>query len=185
PWYRCRMTSFGPAGSGWEAARPEVHSIAIELTAFCNQRCGYCYNAWREDGGAKVGTPDTAALLARIDRILDAVHVEHVTLTGGEPLASAALFPVLDHLRARHVRAQIISNGGLVTEAIAARLARYRPLAVLITLNGPDAATHEEAVGGRGHFEATLRGIRALREQRIPVEGSIVITRHNAALVTP
>src|SRR5262245_38494109 len=57
----------------WEPSRPAVHALAIELTAFCNQHCDYCYNAWREDGGASVGTPELRDLLARIDRVLDAV----------------------------------------------------------------------------------------------------------------
>jgi radical SAM protein with 4Fe4S-binding SPASM domain len=170
------------SASGWAARKPEVHSLAIELTAFCNQRCDYCYNAWREDGGASIGTPETAVVLARIDRVLDAIEVEHVTLTGGEPLASHDLFPVLDRLRARHVRAQMISNGGLVTDAIAARLARYRLLSVLVTLNGPDAALHDAQVGG-AHFEATIAGIGRLRAHRIPVEGSIVLTRRNVGRV--
>jgi radical SAM protein with 4Fe4S-binding SPASM domain len=156
--------------------------VAIELTAFCNQHCDYCYNAWRDDGGASIGTPELATLLARIDRILDAVDVEHVTITGGEPLASHDLFGVLDHLRARHVHAQMISNGALVTDAIAARLARHRLRSVLVTLNGPDAALHDAQVGGK-HFEATLRGIRRLLAHRIVVEGSIVITRRNASRV--
>jgi radical SAM protein with 4Fe4S-binding SPASM domain len=163
----------------WQSARPRVHSLAIELTAFCNQHCDYCYNAWREDGGASVGTPERAVLLARIDRVLDAVDFEHVTLTGGEPLASHHLFPVLDHLRARHIRAQTISNGALVTPEIAERLARHRLLSVLVTLNGPSAALHDAQVGGT-HFESTLRGIAILRAHRIPVEGCIVISKRNA-----
>lgn len=150
----------------------------IELTAFCNQHCDYCYNAWREDGGASVGTPELRTLLARIDRIVDAVSLEHVTISGGEPLASRDLFPVLDHLRARHVRAQMISNGALVTEDIAARLGRHRLLSVLVTLNGPDAALHDAQVGG-AHFEQTIRGIALLRAARVVVEGSIVLTRRN------
>jgi radical SAM protein with 4Fe4S-binding SPASM domain len=165
--------------SDWRPAVPRVHSLAIELTAFCNQHCDYCYNAWREDGGASVGTPHLDVLLARIDRVLDAVSLEHVTISGGEPLASRDLFPVLDHLRARHVRAQMISNGGLVTKEIAGKLARHRLLSVLVTLNGPDAALHDAQVGG-AHFDATVRGIGFLREARIPVEGSIVLTRRNA-----
>jgi len=162
----------------WKPSPPRVHSLAIELTAFCNQHCDYCYNAWREDGGASVGTPHLDVLLARIDRVLDAVSLEHVTITGGEPLASRDLFPVLDHLRARHVRAQMISNGGLVTKEIAARLARHRLLSVLVTLNGPDATLHDAQVGG-AHFDSTLRGIGLLRDARVPVEGSIVLTRRN------
>ncbi len=165
--------------SEWKPAAPRVHSLAIELTAFCNQHCDYCYNAWREDGGASVGTPHLATLLARIDRVLDVVSLEHVTISGGEPLASRDLFPVLDHLRARHVRAQMISNGGLVTSDIATRLARHRLLSVLVTLNGPDAVLHDAQVGG-AHFEATLRGIALLRAAKIPVEGSIVLTHRNA-----
>jgi MoaA/NifB/PqqE/SkfB family radical SAM enzyme len=31
--------------------RRKLSSIAIELTASCNQKCDYCYNEWREDGG--------------------------------------------------------------------------------------------------------------------------------------
>jgi len=173
----------GVLDHAWTPAAPRVHSLAIELTAFCNQHCDYCYNAWREDGGASVGTPELGLLLARIDRVLDAVSLEHVTITGGEPLASRDLFPVLDHLRARHVRAQMISNGALVTEEIAAELSRHRLLSVLVTLNGPDAAMHDAQVGG-AHFDATVRGIALLRAARIPVEGSIVLTRRNADRVT-
>jgi radical SAM protein with 4Fe4S-binding SPASM domain len=155
-----------------------VHSLAIELTAYCNQHCDYCYNAWRADGGASVGTPAIERLLARIDRIASAVSLEHVTITGGEPLASRDVFPVLDHLRKRHVRAQMISNGTLVTREIATKLAKHRLMAVLVTLNGPDAALHDAQVGGN-HFDATIRGIGLLRKARVPVEGSIVLTRRN------
>lgn len=175
------------SGAAWEPTKPLVHSIAIELTAFCNQHCDYCYNAWRADRGASVGAPSLEVLLARIDRVLDAVTVEHVTLTGGEPLASHVLFPVLDYLRARLVRAQLISNGALVTDAIAKRLARYRLRSILVTLNGPDAATHAASTGGgdvaAAKFDDTIAGIRSLRGAKVPVEGSIVITTRNARRV--
>lgn len=163
----------------WEPVKPRVHSLAIELTAFCNQHCDYCYNAWRADGGASIGTPELATLLARIDRIADAVSLEHVTLSGGEPLACRDVFAVLEHLRARHIRAQMISNASLVTAELAAKLSRYRLLSVLVTLNGPDAALHDAQVGG-AHFDATVRGVRLLRAARVPVEGSIVLTKRNA-----
>jgi radical SAM protein with 4Fe4S-binding SPASM domain len=166
----------------WPSPRPRVHSVAFELTAFCNQTCDYCYNAWREDGGASIGTPELRTLLARIDRVLDAVDVDHVTVTGGEPLASHDLFAVLDHLRARHVHAQMVSNATLVTDALATRLARYRLRSVLVTLNGPDAALHDAQVGG-AHFDATVRGIERLVARRVAVEGCIVLTRRNASRV--
>ncbi len=161
--------------------RPKRYSLAIELTGYCNQKCGYCYNDWRGDK-KEAQALSTEALLALIDRAATEVEWDHVTLTGGEPLARADLYAVLDRLATHGLRAIIISNGGLVTEAHASRLAPYRPLFVQITLNGPDAALHEEHVGP-GHFEPTLAGIRALVKAGVRVSGCVVVTRKNAAKV--
>jgi radical SAM protein with 4Fe4S-binding SPASM domain len=165
-------------------SKPKIYSVAIELTAHCNQKCSYCYNAWREDGGAEVGAPSSEALRARVTKILDAIDVDHVTLTGGEPFAQPSTFDLLDLLQARGVGVQMISNGGLITEKIAARLAPYRVRYVQITLDGPTPEVHEEHVGeGRGHFEKTLAGVRALQKHGVPVVGCIVVTRKNASRV--
>src|SRR5689334_20161102 len=162
--------------------RPKVYAVAIELTAFCNQKCDYCYNEWREDGGQSIVTGDREALVARVRRLVSTFDVDHFTLTGGEPFAHPGVFEVLDVLEEHGVRAHFISNGGVVTDAIARRLAPYRPLGVQITLNGPDAALHEAHVGP-GHFDKTLRGIRVLRAAGVPVVGCIVVTRKNAGKV--
>lgn len=163
-------------------SRPHRHSLAIELTSRCNQRCGYCYNAWREDNGRGVGALPSADLLALVDRALTEVEFDQVTLTGGEPLARADLFRVLDLCRDRGVVIQMISNGGLVTDAIAERLAGYPISFIQITLNGTDAAVHDELVGG-DHHAATLRGIAALVARGVRVVGCIVVTRKNARMV--
>ncbi len=165
-------------------SRPKIYSIAIELTAHCNQKCDYCYNAWRDDGGSTVGAPTADVLVARVEKLLDAIDVDHVTLTGGEPFAQPATFDLLEVLRKRGVGVQIISNGGLITEKIAARLAPHRVRYVQVTLDGPTAELHEEHVGeGRGHFEKTLAGIAALKRHGVPVVGCVVVTRKNAARV--
>ena len=166
------------------SARPRIYSLALELTAHCNQKCDYCYNEWRDDNGQELGTPVKEQLLARVDKILDAIDVDHVTLTGGEPFANHDVFDLLDRLRERGVGVQLISNGGLITDRLAARLAGYPIRFVQVTLDGADAAMHEEHVGeGRNHFEKTLAGVRALMEHRVPVVGCIVVTRKNALQV--
>jgi len=162
--------------------RPHRHSLAIELTSRCNQRCGYCYNAWREDNGKGVGALASDDLLALVDRALTEVEFDQVTLTGGEPLARADLFRVLDLCQRHGVTIQMISNGGLVTAAIAERLAGYPIHFIQITLNGTTAALHDELVGG-DHHAATIVGIQRLVANHVRVVGSIVVTRKNAALV--
>lgn len=161
--------------------RPKRHSLAIELTPHCNQKCAYCYNDWRDDGPHVASLPK-AELLSLVQRAVTEVEFEHVTLTGGEPFARPELFDVLELLREHDLRAIIISNGGLITEAHAARLAGLAPLFVQITLNGDDAALHDAHVGGR-HFEPTLLGIQRLTAHGVTVAGCIVVTRKNAAAV--
>ena len=112
----------------------------------------------------------------------DRLRVDHVTLTGGEPFGRSDIWPLLDLLADHGVGVQIISNGGLVTDKIAERLAPYDVRYVQITLNGPDAALHEEHVG-EGHFDKTIRGIEALRERGVAVVGCVVVTRLNAPVL--
>ena len=72
--------------------RPKVYAIAIETTAHCQQKCSYCYNAWREDNGAGFDAGAQKQLLARVDKLLTALDVDHVTVTGGEPFARRDVF---------------------------------------------------------------------------------------------
>lgn len=156
--------------------RPKVYSVAIETTPVCNQKCDYCYNEWRADGGSSTDGQD---LLARVRRLTDAWDIDHVTVTGGEPFARSDIFDLLDLLRQRGVPVQIISNGGLIDDALAARLAPYRVRYVQVTLNGPDRELHEAHVG-RGHWDRTLAGIAALQRHGVPVVGCVVVTKKNA-----
>ncbi|MEZ4296240.1 MAG: radical SAM protein [Polyangiaceae bacterium] len=161
--------------------RPKRYALAIELTAFCNQKCGYCYNDFRDDPQS-VGSLPREELLHLVDRALTEVDFDHVTLTGGEPFARPEVFEILEIVARHGKRAIIISNGGLITAEHAERLASLPVHFVQITLNGPTADLHEEHVGP-GHFEPTLRGIRALLARGVGVAGSIVVTRKNARAV--
>ncbi len=162
--------------------KPKVYSVAMELTATCNQKCTYCYNDWREDNGAEVDTADTEQMVGRANKLLDALDIDHFTLTGGEPFARADIWELLDVFKARDTRMQFISNGGLITERIATRLAGYDVSYVQVTLNGPNKEMHEEHVGA-GHYEPTLRGVRALTNAGVPVVGCVVVTKQNGPVL--
>lgn len=159
-----------------------VHSFAIELTALCNQHCDYCYNEWREDSGKALGHAEPELLKQRVTRLLDHFEIDHVTLTGGEPLSHPSFFEIAELIQSRGVGIQVISNGGIITQRHAERM---RPLGlrfVQITLNGADEALHAAHVGA-GHFARTLRGIRTLKEHGVTVVGCIVVTKKNAHAV--
>ena len=178
-----RAGEHGRASLDPMSGRPKVYSVAIEVTAHCQQKCAYCYNAWREDNGAGMEAGSAKKLHARVEKLLSAVDVDHVTITGGEPFARRDLFELLDLVKSKGVGIQIISNGGLVDDALAARLAPYGVSYVQVTLDGPTAELHDEHVGGEGHYAKTLRGIAALRGAGVPVVGCTVVTRKNASRV--
>lgn len=162
-------------------------ALALELTYACNQACAYCYNPTR---GSALSPPKTAAasepavelLLRRLQRLFAAWNVSIVTVTGGEPLNHSALFPLLDAIASRGKPIQLITNGTLVTDHLAKRLATYGLAAVQITLNGPTRELHREHVG-RDSFNDAIRGASALVAQGVPVTGCVVVTRQNAARV--
>ena len=158
--------------------RPKVYSVAVETTPVCNQTCSYCYNEWRADNGAQLKTAGKDKLLGRVERLLDAWDIDHITVTGGEPFARSDIFSLFELIKSREVAIQIISNGGLIDDAIAEKLAPVGVRYVQITLNGPDEESHGAHVGA-GHFEKTLRGIRALQRHSVPVVGCIVVTKKN------
>jgi radical SAM protein with 4Fe4S-binding SPASM domain len=163
-------------------ARPKVYSVAIEVTAHCQQKCTYCYNAWREDNGASLDVSLSKKLLARVEKLLASVDVDHVTVTGGEPFARRDVFELFDLLKTSGVGIQVISNGGLIDDKLAARIAPYGVSYVQVTLDGHTRELHEEHVG-EGHFDPTVDGIEALVRHGVPVVGCVVVTRKNAAHV--
>jgi radical SAM protein with 4Fe4S-binding SPASM domain len=115
-----------------------------------------------------------------VDKALTEVEFDHVTLTGGEPFARADdAFAVMELAKRHGVGVQIISNGGMITEAIAKRLAPLKPSFVQVTLDGATKEQHEAHVG-EGHYDKTLRGIALLKMHGVTVCGCVVVSRKNA-----
>jgi len=147
-----------------------MHSVAVELTARCNQKCTYCYNAWRDDGGAAMGELDYATLIDVLDRILDEHDLAYLTLTGGEPFVRKDIHDIIDHINRRGVGVVIISNGGMIRDETISRLAQQHIHYIQVTLAGADATTHD-ALAGSGSFDRIMRAMRGLHAARLALGG--------------
>jgi len=71
------------------------------------------------------------------------------------------------------------TNGTLVDAEVARRLAEAGVRRVAISIDGPDAATHDALRRQDGSFDAAIRGLKALRESGIPVQINTTMTNHN------
>jgi MoaA/NifB/PqqE/SkfB family radical SAM enzyme len=154
--------------------RAQPLSASLELTYRCNWRCVFCYNPRHHD---RRGLP-TARWLSLLDE-LRALGTFYVALTGGEPLAYPGFLEVARGVRERAFALRILTNGALVTEALAAEIARLMPMAVELSLHGARPETHDRATATPGSFAAMLRGVDRLRERDVPLVLKTPVTRLN------
>ena len=70
-------------------------------------------------------------------------------------------------------------NGTLITPETAARIKAAGVNRCSISIDGPDAASHDSFRGVPGAFEASLRGIEYLKAAGVPFQINTTVTRNN------
>jgi radical SAM protein with 4Fe4S-binding SPASM domain len=118
---------------------------------------------------------DAAAML----RDIAAFGAPALLISGGEPLIRPDVFELIEEARGLGLPVTLSTNGTLVSEAVARRLADLGVRYVGISIDGI-GATHDAFRGRRGAFERSLRGIRALR--RSGVKAGVRVTLSPAAI---
>lgn len=121
-------------------------------------------------------TDEVLALFAELEALGSPV----VVLAGGEPMSRRDLPEILAGLERHHIDAWLCTNATLVNPDNAQWLASSALRGFSISLDGPDAETHEH-LRGRGRFAHALRGIRLLVEAGArDVQLRVTVTPHNA-----
>jgi SynChlorMet cassette radical SAM/SPASM protein ScmE len=138
--------------------------LDIELTAKCNLRCKYCY--FFENENLEYTDLSTQEWTQFFDE-LGSIGVMKVTLAGGEPFFRSDLKELIDSVVKNRMRFALLSNGGLITDDIAAYIKKSgRCDSVQISLDGSCAAIHD--IGrGKGSFVGAIRGLEILRKHDI------------------
>jgi MoaA/NifB/PqqE/SkfB family radical SAM enzyme len=156
--------------------RAQPLSASLELTYRCNWRCVFCYNPRHHDRRG-LAAAEWGVVLDDL-RVLGSLYV---ALTGGEPLTHPEFLAIARGVRERAFALRILTNGALVTDALAAEIAALRPLAVELSLHGETAETHDRATGTPGSFAAMLRGVDRLLARKVAVVLKTPLTRLNEA----
>jgi len=147
-----------------------------ELTSGCNLRCIHC-RASAQPGRSPFELETTAAF--RVVDDLAAFARPVLILTGGEPLYRPDFFDIARHAREAGLPVAVATNGTLVDDDVARRLADLRVHRVSVSIDGASAATHDSFRGLPGAFEAAMDGIAALKRAGVPVQINTTIARHN------
>jgi heme b synthase len=155
---------------------PDLRLVFWELTARCNLKCQHCRAEAQDSFAAGELTAEEVCAVA--DSIREAAD-PIVVLTGGEPLVRQDFFKIADHCVKRFSRVAMATNGTLIEDAMARRIAESGIQRVSISIDGANARTHDAFRGLPGSFEAAVRGIRALRGAGVSVQINVTITCHN------
>ena len=149
-------------------------SVQLDLTYRCNERCIHCYLD-HEDHGEMT----TAEILGLLDQ-LAAAGVFFLNVSGGEIFMRPDLFAIIEHARKLQFSVKLKTNGVMIREAKARRIAALGVEAVQISLYSHDAATHDEITKLRGSFKRTVEGARLLRDAGVKVIFANVLMQQNA-----
>lgn len=150
-------------------------AVLFELTSACNMRCQHCYIADFTRRGM-----ETAKVCGVLDELADA-GTFFLTLTGGEIFTRRDIFTIIDHAARRSFALTLFTNGTLLDDDKADRVAAAHVQSVEMSLLGADAATHDALMAKPGAFERVLRALRLLREREVPVTLKTTLMRDNVA----
>lgn len=155
-----------------------LHRIYWELTRACNLRCVHCR-------AVPIERPSPEELPTSVCRqIMDQIAEvcrPALVLTGGEPLLRDDVFELAAYGKSLGFRMGLATNGTMVTEKAAKRIQQAGFDRIGISLDGPDAATHDSFRQMPGSFEGAVDGIKHLKRLGMYVQINTSVTTHNAA----
>jgi radical SAM protein with 4Fe4S-binding SPASM domain len=160
---------------------PLPTTFVLELTQRCNNRCGYCYNAWR---APDLEYPKAGAREMTIVQIEQAIlklrsefQVDVIALSGGEPTLRPDFTEIVRLIHSLGIKTQIITNGTNLSESLVEATAEGSIYQVSLLSWKPE--THDRLTGHRGAWDAVIDGMQNVHLAGGHLIAVFVATREN------
>lgn len=137
------------------------------LTYRCNYFCEFCELPRRavrrkREGGREFDREE----MLRLVRGFRLLRTPAIGITGGEPFIRDDLFDVLAEIRRLGMVGHVNTNGHFLRPDAVRRLVATGVESVNVSLDAPDAETHNRVRGNRRSFDTVLAGIEEVLRQR-------------------
>jgi len=151
---------FRAARTLWGVRRGEPRPLlgTLVVTYRCDLACDFCDLPRRGDRKGELGTEEMKGILAGFRDL----GVLGVGITGGEPLLRKDTLDLARYGADLGMLMHLNTNGTFVTPEVAQAVADAGISSVNISLDGPDAATHDRIRGREGSFARVLRATARL-----------------------
>ncbi len=151
---------FRAARTLWGVRRGEARPLlgTLIVTYRCDLDCDFCDLPRRGDRKSEL---DAEAMKGIVSGMHD-LGVLGIGITGGEPLLRKDTLAIARHGADLGMLMHLNTNGTFVTNDIAAEIADSGICSVNISLDGPDAATHDRIRARDGSFARVMRAVARL-----------------------
>lgn len=149
--------------------------VVWNSTKTCNLECIHCYASAKKSKFP--GEMTTEEGRAFIDDLAD-FKVPALLMSGGEPLVRPDILELAEYATKKGIRITFSTNGILITEEKAKKLAEIGVTYCGISVDG-DEPRHDHMRAKAGAFQETLRGIRNCRKYGIRVGLRFTATAEN------
>src|SRR4030042_1042184 len=160
------------AQAGWAN---KIRQLSIRITDLCNLRCHTC-GQWGDQGflhgknlrQLKQNEVPPGRYLEVLEDLVAHGHRPTVYLWGGEPMLYEGTLELIEGATALGLPCSIATNGTGIAGA-APRLVRAPMFLLQVSIDGPDAALHNQArpaVGAADNFAHIQEGLAAVRRGR-------------------
>ncbi|GIE86777.1 radical SAM protein [Actinoplanes regularis] len=157
------------------STQPVTYSRASwEINLGCNFACEHCYLPERPFAGMS-----RDAKLTMIDTLRD-MGVLYFKITGGEPLIDPDFIPAYERAYDAGMMIEILTNGSRLARPELIDLFTNRPPhKITVSIYGATPESTEALTRNKTAFTMTLRGLQAAKAARLPIEVTILVTKHN------
>jgi MoaA/NifB/PqqE/SkfB family radical SAM enzyme len=147
--------------------------LLLNIHTQCNCRCVMC-DIWQRTDHTEL----TASELERHRTSFLNLHVQHVVLSGGEPLLNRDLPAICDFFRSLNIRITLLTTGLLLHKRAA--LVSDKIDDIIVSLDGPPAI-HNSIRSIPRAYETIALGIASIRALRptMPIAGRTTVQKQN------
>lgn len=150
------------------------YSVGWAITNRCNLRCVHCN---MNSGDALNNELKTEDCIKIIDKLAEN-KVQRITFFGGEPLVRKDFFQIADYAYNKGIFINMTTNALMITEEMIKK-ELYKFDMVRVSLDGPNAETHEFIRNKKGAFDETIKRIKMLVKNGIDVGVVTCISHRN------
>ncbi|MFJ9247895.1 radical SAM protein [Streptomyces sp. NPDC101776] len=146
-----------------------------EINKGCNFNCEHCYLAERKFAGLPLdGKQELLSLLRDAGVLL-------LQITGGEPTIDRDFLAAYEQAYGMGMMIEILTNGSrLHRPELVELLGAMPPNRVKVSLYGATAESFDSLTRKPGAFKLLLKGLKSAKDAGIPLELTLIITKHNA-----